>query len=459
MDNNSDKNYDTEYSENHPNNIEVLDLDDDVEVLDLDDDNKVSFQINLNSSDDNIDVLDFELEFNDSVEDVEILDFDINENSDSISNVLDEIEKQKDDAIIISDVTTIEQDKSNVDIEKNIDVKDAINTFDNHDKVPDDVIKVPENKIIGSNDVVIVDKDGKVAVADDLKVSKETFDLVQATFKKKKRRLLIILAILLIALSFVVYKIVKWNVDNSAINKQIKDIMEEAEIVEVKNDENTVVIDSQPQTIEDYTEIYIEKSNDYYRFIDEPLINVNFTNLLEKNSDTVAWLKVNGTNINYPVVQSSDNKYYLTHAYDKTYNDAGWIFADYRNNLTDDRNLIIYGHARLNSTMFGTLKNVIKRDWYSNRNNYVIKLSTPNVNSTWQVFSTYAIDPEDYYLRTSFESDSSFYEFAKILKARSIYDYNVEIKPTDRILTLSTCYSNNQRVVLHAKLIKYENRS
>ena len=70
-----------------------------------------------------------------------------------------------------------------------------------------------------------------------------------------------------------------------------------------------------------------------------------------------------------------------------------------------------------------------------------------------------ADDPEDYYIRTSFESDSSFYEFAKILKARSIYDYNVEIKPTDRILTLSTCYSNNQRVVLHAKLIKYENRS
>lgn len=89
------------------------------------------------------------------------------------------------------------------------------------------------------------------------------------------------------------------------------------------------------------------------------MINVNFNDLKKTNPDIVGWIKVNGTNINYPFVQSKDNKYYLTHSFNKSYNSAGWVFLDYRNNNTNNKNTIIYAHGRTDKTMFGTLKKVL----------------------------------------------------------------------------------------------------
>ena len=256
----------------------------------------------------------------------------------------------------------------------------------------------------------------------------------------KKKILIIILILMVVALIFVIYKIFRWKFDNDSIKKQVSNIHSYVNVETIDDNKNTVIVDEKNENL------------------DDKLINVNFDELKNSNSDTVAWIKVEGTNIDYPVVQTIDNKYYLTHSFDKNYNEAGWVFADYRNNLVDDRNLVIYGHARLNETMFGSLKNVIKSFWYENSDNYVIKLSTPTVNSSWQVFSTYTIPAEDYYITTDFIDNTSFYEFIKILRARSVYDYNVELTSNDRILTLSTCYSDNKRVVLHAKLIKYETK-
>ena len=71
------------------------------------------------------------------------------------------------------------------------------------------------------------------------------------------------------------------------------------------------------------------------------MIDINFNELKNINNDVKGWIKVNGTNINYPFVQSKNNKYYLTHSFDKSYNSAGWLFLDYRNN---NKNTIIYAH-------------------------------------------------------------------------------------------------------------------
>lgn len=110
------------------------------------------------------------------------------------------------------------------------------------------------------------------------------------------------------------------------------------------------------------------------------LINVDFEELKGINSDTLGWIQVNGTNINYPFVQTSDNKFYLRHSFDKSYNRGGLVFLYYRNDIKElSKNTIIYAHGRADTTMFGSLKN---------------------------------------------------------------------------ILTLSTCYNNDEKVVLHAKLIK-----
>ena len=108
--------------------------------------------------------------------------------------------------------------------------------------------------------------------------------------------------------------------------------------------------------------------------------------------------------------------------------------------------------------MFGSLKNVFKSDWYNKTDNYVVYLSTPKKNMLWQIFSVYKIKTETYYLTSSFASDESYQKFINTIKERSKYNFNTNVTTNDRILTLSTCYNSSEKVVLHAKLIKIQNR-
>ena len=268
---------------------------------------------------------------------------------------------------------------------------------------------------------------------------------------RKKRRIygLIICFIAITLLSYSGFQIWKWNLDNKKTSKQEKEIKDVVKVEEVPaSDEDTLV--NSPQ----------DKNNDYWNYIKLPLINVNFDELLAKNSDTVAFLKVNGTNINYPVVQSNDNSYYLTHSYDKSKNDAGWVFLDYRNDINNlSQNTIIYAHGRWDTTMFGSLKNVFKNDWYNKTDNYVVHLSTPSYNSLWQVFSVYSIPTETYYLTSNFGTTESFQTFLNTIEERSKWNFNAEVNTNDKILTLSTCYNDKEKVVLHAKLIKTQTKS
>ena len=182
--------------------------------------------------------------------------------------------------------------------------------------------------------------------------------------------------------------------------------------------------------------------------------NINFASLREKNSDTVGFIKVNGTDIEHIVVRSKDNSYYLNHNFEKNENSAGWIFADYHNKLDGtDKNIIIYGHNMRNNTMFGTLKNILNDEWKEKEDNKYIIFITENENTKYEVFSVYQIEAEDYYLKTSF-SEGEFKKFADTIKSRSKYTFNVDVDENDSILTLSTCANNNKyRVLLHAKKI------
>lgn len=168
--------------------------------------------------------------------------------------------------------------------------------------------------------------------------------------KNKKRKIAVDNIIMLIAVViFLVsgYQLLVWLKDNKQSKELAESILADVSITEVTNENNTIEIISPESSTE------ANSPNDYIDFKSIPLINVDFSNLLQKNSDTVAWLQVNGTDINYPVVQAADNDYYLTHAFDKSYNKSGWIYADYRNNMTSPaKNTIIYGHNRINSLMF-----------------------------------------------------------------------------------------------------------
>lgn len=241
--------------------------------------------------------------------------------------------------------------------------------------------------------------------------------------KKKNKILITLIQIVLIAvIIFSGIKIIEWIKSN----KKNKDIMSEIK--------ENVVINNE-----------MDSNNEEYK--------IDFVKLKQKNSDAIAWIKVNGTDIDFPVVKGTDNSYYLTHNFDKEKNKAGWIFADYRNKFDGtDKNIIIYGHNMKNGSMFASLKDVIKEEWYNNENNKYIALITENENCKYQVFSVYQIETEEYYLQINI---SNFKEFVEKIKGRSKKDFNVDIKETDSILTLSTCADNTKyRVVLHAVKVK-----
>lgn len=272
---------------------------------------------------------------------------------------------------------------------------------------------------------------------------------------KKDNRILTIIIIIVLGtclttLGVSIYNIVMWSVDNKNIEKEVSEIEQITDIKEVEDNEKTEIIEQKEE---------IPKSNPYWDFIKTSLINVDFTELKKKNSDTKGWIQVNGTNINYPFVQTTDNDYYLTKSFNKKKNNAGWVFLDYRNNIDNlQRNTIIYAHGRIDTTMFGSLKNIFKSDWHNNPENYVVKLSTEKENTMWQVFSVYQIPNTNDYIRVDFINDDYFQQFLNMLSDRSYYDFAVPLSTEDKILTLSTCYDKNEKVVMHAKLIKKEIR-
>lgn len=196
-------------------------------------------------------------------------------------------------------------------------------------------------------------------------------------------------------------------------------------------------------------------SSDYLDYLD---INVN--SYIGINKDVVAWLKVNGTKINYPVVQSKNNDYYLKKDLYNKDSITGWIFVDYRNDIQElDNNTIIYGHNMANGTMFGTLGRVLNRSWYTKTRNQYIAINTRNAKTIWQIFTIYVIEPKLDYLQVVFENDESYDKFLKQMKARSIYNFNTDVSTNDKILTLQTCdNSGTKRVVVQAKLYKIEKR-
>ena len=269
--------------------------------------------------------------------------------------------------------------------------------------------------------------------------------------KIKWKNIILILIIITssITLLISIFNIIKWKIDSNKTNYEITNIQENINVEEIQDTKNTEIIEPV---------IEVPKENPYWDYINMNMINVDFNGLKRTNPDVVGWLKVNGTNINYPFVQSSDNDYYLTHSFNKSYNGAGWVFLDYRNNGTNNKNTIIYAHGRSNKTMFGTLKNVLNNGWLNNTNNYVIKISTETENSLWQIFSVYRIPTTSDYLQTNFNDETEYQNFLDMIKDRSNHNFDTNVASTDNILTLSTCYNNSDKMVVHAKLIKKENK-
>lgn len=306
----------------------------------------------------------------------------------------------------------------------------------------------------------------KIINVDNVRVSKKNYELYQDKLNKfainklyykfapkesKKYKLYkLCLSFSLLVFLFTSVIIVNWLRQGYSIKKLNNNIVESTDIYKVE--EGTL-----------YNIETIEENNygsQYWKYLQTPLSEVDFTELLKENSDTVGWIIVHDTNINYPVVQTNDNDYYLNHAYDKTSNSAGWVYADFRDNFNVfSKNMVIYGHGRKDKIMFGSLTKALDKKWYTKQENQIIQLSTLKYNTMWQIFSIYTIPAESYYIMTDFESNSEYAAFLGEMLNRSIYNFNVNLSTDDKILTLSTCYNDNGiRLVVQAKLVKLQER-
>ena len=222
----------------------------------------------------------------------------------------------------------------------------------------------------------------------------------------------------------------------------------------IQNDINSVIAKYKKNDL-DITENININSNASVTDI-KKVTNEEVASLLEINKDTVGWLKVNNTNVDYPVVQADDNEYYLNKNFKNEKDSSGWIFMDYRAdsmNLSD--NTIIFGHNMYYSgVMFGTLYKTRLKDWYENKENHFIQFDTLYDKMEWQIFSLYTTPVTNDYLISDFSSEEKFSSFIELISERSEVDFNINVKTTDKILTLSTCSDNGKkRLVIHAVLI------
>lgn len=176
---------------------------------------------------------------------------------------------------------------------------------------------------------------------------------------------------------------------------------------------------------------------------------VDFEALQGINPDIIGWIYIEGTEINYPVVQGEDNSYYLKHLFTGEWNSSGCIFLDSRNQKDfSDMNNVIYGHHMKNGSMFSGLDSYKKQEFFDEHPTVLIL--TPDQNYKVEIFAGYVASIEDNAWQLCFTA-SGFEYWLLAATDRSWFTSEITPAVTDRIITLSTCsYEfNNARFVIH----------
>ncbi len=170
---------------------------------------------------------------------------------------------------------------------------------------------------------------------------------------------------------------------------------------------------------------------------------IDFEKLKEKNIDIIGWIKIPNTHINYPIMQTFDNNYYLNRDFNNNYNIFGSIYMDYKNKYDfSDPNTIIYGHYTHTQDMFSDLKKVYEEELKSPLNIYIY---TSNKDYTYTAYSMYLTNPND---EESINLSTSYFT-----KSDKDFNINLENEKIKHTLTLVTCYNDsNRRIILHAYL-------
>ena len=189
--------------------------------------------------------------------------------------------------------------------------------------------------------------------------------------------------------------------------------------------------------------------------------NFDLKSLKIKNGDTEGWIKIDGTRINYPVMQNGD--FYLHNNFYKKYSISGTPYLASYCNINSSDNLIIYGHHMSNGSMFAGLD--IYKTYNGYKNHKYIKFFTledgKTIENQYEVVGAYKVQPKTevaniLYGTTKFRNVEEFNKYIKILKDKSLYDTGANLNYGDKFITLSTCeYSQkNGRLVVVGKLIE-----
>ena len=230
---------------------------------------------------------------------------------------------------------------------------------------------------------------------------------------------IILVAIIIVCLSIIGYKYYNYNKDDK-LNSEIQDLQpvinEASDLDNNSSGEN----DGQDQSKEGN---YVNSANE------EELKSIN--------SDYKMWIQIENTNINYPVVQSSDNDYYLKHNFRKESNISGTVFVESANDIDNDKNIILYGHNMRNGTMFNNITNYKEESFFNEDNK--INIIMNNTLYEYEVFSVYVKNVSEVNLAIGFASEDEFINYAYNEAEESLYKKDVDFSAEDNLITLVTC--------------------
>lgn len=197
-----------------------------------------------------------------------------------------------------------------------------------------------------------------------------------------------------------------------------------------------------------------------------PDILPEYQEIYAENKDLVGWLEIDGTVINYPVLQSDseeNSQFYLTHSFAKKKDKNGSLFMDYRNDFVDrDTNIIIYGHNMKSGAMFGTLKKYLEKGYLEKHPK--IRFDTIYERGTYEVIGAFLseVSYQDeytfrYYNFLNANNESEFEAFCvNVMQLDALKKGTLDAKYGDQLLTLSTCssYTDEGRMFIIAKRIE-----
>lgn len=274
------------------------------------------------------------------------------------------------------------------------------------------------------SDIKTEDNDDFIVSSSDLE--KDEADIAFEAKEKKKRKSKIISRIILVV-SACVFIFAAYNL--------ISILLEYKKGNDIYDNIGDTVLDDTPVNISigDDAEITIPFKYDHQA-------------LLDINSDGLGFLYIPSLDTRLPIAQTTDNDFYLTHTFDKTYNSNGCVFEDYR--ITDKLNanhIILYGHSMNSGAMFGTLHKYKSSYFYNYDGNDVFNIYTEDIIKEYKIFTAYVSEPISDTYTFNFISLDGLRSYANRMKALSLYDTGVNVDKATQVVTLSTCTNNGKQ--------------